>query len=139
MGNGASIVPGEVQRMSAGSGVTHSEYNHSDEQLTHFLQIWIIPDRQGITPGYEQKTFSDEEKRGRLRLVASPDGADGSVTSHQDARGYAGRFAGNEHAGHAFGPGRRGYLHVPRGEGRAGRQPPSAPDTMPPRAGPRGP
>src|SRR5690606_24144459 len=130
MGNGASIVPGEVQRMSAGSGVTHSEYNHSDEQLTHFLQIWIIPDRQGITPGYEQKTFSDEEKRGRLRLVASPDGADGSVTIHQDARVYAGLFEGNEHAGHEFAPGRLGYLHVVRGEVEVEGQPLSAGDTL---------
>lgn len=116
MGNGASIVPGEVQRMSAGTGVTHSEYNHERDALTHFLQIWIVPDREGITPGYEQKAYPETEKRGRLRLVASPDGAEGSVIIHQDARLYAGLFDGDERADHAFADGRLGYVHVVRGE-----------------------
>ena len=115
LGNGASIVPGEVQRMSAGSGVTHSEYNHERERVTHFLQIWIIPQFKGITPGYEQKAFPDAEKRGRLRLVASRDGADGSVTIHQDARMYAGLFDGAESAELALGPRRLGYVHVVKG------------------------
>src|SRR5690606_24703782 len=98
MGNAAAIIPGEVQRMSAGTGVTHSEYNHDAAGTTHFLQIWIIPDRQGIAPGSEQKAYPDAEKRGRLRLVASADGRDGSVTIHQDARMYAGLFNGEESA-----------------------------------------
>ena len=115
MGNGAAIVPGEVQRMSAGTGVTHSEFNHERERLTHFLQIWIIPKFSGLKPGYEQKAFSDAEKRGRLRLIGSPDGADGSVTIHQDVRLHAGLFDGSESATLALAPGRLGYLHVVRG------------------------
>jgi quercetin 2,3-dioxygenase len=116
MGNAASIVPGEVQRMSAGTGVTHSEFNYSDSGTTHFLQIWIIPDRAGVAPGYAQKTFGDDEKRGRLRLVVSPDGADGSVTIQQDARMYAGLFDGEERAELALAPERLGYVHIARGE-----------------------
>lgn len=116
MGTGASIVPGEVQRMSAGTGVTHSEYNHSRDGLTHFLQIWIIPAQQGLEPGYEQKAFPDADKRGRLRLIASPDGRDGSVTVHQDVRLYAGLFDGAEQAGRELAAGRLGYVHVVRGE-----------------------
>jgi redox-sensitive bicupin YhaK (pirin superfamily) len=115
MGNGAAIVPGEVQRMSAGTGVTHSEFNHERERLTHFLQIWIIPKFTGLKPGYEQKAFGDAEKRGRLRLIGSPDGAEGSVTIHQDVRLYAGLFDGGESATLALAPGRLGYLHVVRG------------------------
>ena len=88
MGNGTIIRPGEVQRMSAGTGITHSEFNHSSKELVHFLQIWIFPDTKGLEPGYEQKFFSDEDKRGRLRLVASKDGRDGSLTIHQDAALY---------------------------------------------------
>jgi redox-sensitive bicupin YhaK (pirin superfamily) len=116
MGNSASIVPGEVQRMSAGSGVQHSEYNHNAAGQTHFLQIWIIPDRRGGEPGYEQKLFPAAEKRGRLRLVASADGAEGSVRIQQDARMYAGLFDGEEAAEYVFARGRLGYLHVVRGE-----------------------
>lgn len=116
MGNAASIVPGEVQRMSAGTGVTHSEYNHDTRGATHFLQIWIIPDRMGVTPGYAQRSFTDDEKRGRLRLVVSPDGADDSVTIHQDARMYAGLFDGDERATLDLAEGRLGYVHVVRGE-----------------------
>lgn len=115
MGNGASIVPGEVQRMSAGRGVTHSEYNHERDRVTHFLQIWIIPKFTGIPPSYEQKAFPEADKRGRLRLVASPDGADGSVTIHQDARLYAGLFEHDEAAELALPPGRLGYVHVVKG------------------------
>ena len=115
MGTAKAIVPGEVQRMSAGTGVMHSEFNHSATDTTHFLQIWIIPAKTGVTPSYEQKTFPDAEKRGRLRLVVSPDGADGSVTIHQDARMYAGLFDGDESATHALAPGRLGYVHLARG------------------------
>jgi quercetin 2,3-dioxygenase len=115
MGNAASIVPGEVQRMSAGTGVTHSEFNYSTDGATHFLQIWIIPDALGIAPGYAQQAYSDAEKRGRLRLVVSPDGVDGSVTIQQNARMYAGLFDGDERAELALAPGRLGYVHVVRG------------------------
>ena len=98
MGNGSIIRPGDVQRMSAGTGVQHSENNPSATKPVHFLQIWIRPDRMGVQPGYEQKNFDDSEKRGRLRLVVSGDGAEGSVTVHQDARMYAGLFDGAESA-----------------------------------------
>jgi hypothetical protein len=116
LGNGSVIRPGDVQRMSAGSGVRHSEFNHSPAQVTHFLQIWIEPRVHGITPGYEEKRFDAAHKRGRLRLVASPDGAEGSVTIHQDARVYAGLFDGDAEAALVLAPGRRGYVHVARGE-----------------------
>ncbi len=115
MGNGSVIVPGDVQRMSAGRGVRHSEQNASATDMVHFLQIWILPSVQGIEPGYEQKHFPEADKRGRLRLVAAPDGADGAVTIHQDARLYAGLFDGGEAASHLPGPGRLTYLHVVRG------------------------
>src|SRR5690606_12695227 len=115
MGNGASIVPGEVQRMSAGTGVSHSEYNHEADQTTHFLQIWIMPSALGLKPGYEQNAFTSEEKRGRLRLVASPDGADGSVRMNQDARMYSGLFDAGEQATLELAPGRLGYVHMARG------------------------
>jgi redox-sensitive bicupin YhaK (pirin superfamily) len=116
MGNAASIVPGEVQRMSAGTGVTHSEYNHDAQGTTHFLQIWIIPDRMGVAPGYAQRSYTDEDKRGRLRLVVSPDGAEASVTIQQDARMYTGLFDGDERATLDLAEGRLGYVHVVRGE-----------------------
>lgn len=115
MGTGSTIVPGDVQRMSAGRGVRHSEYNNEKAGVTHFLQIWIEPNVSGIEPSYEQKRFTPDEKRGRLRLIASPDGADGSVTIHQDARIYAGLFDGNERAAHRLAPRRKGYVHVARG------------------------
>ena len=115
MGNGSVIRPGDVQRMSAGSGVMHSEFNHEKQGETHFLQIWIEPAVRGIAPGYEEKRFDAAAKRGRLALVASPDGADGSVTIHQDARIHAGLFDGDERAGLAIAPGRRSYVHVARG------------------------
>jgi quercetin 2,3-dioxygenase len=116
LGNGASIVPGDVQRMSAGRGVTHSEFNHSADGSVHFLQIWILPKFRGTAPGYEQKAFAPAEKRGRLRLVASPDGGDGSVTIGQDARLYAGLFDDAEQATHALAAGRLGYVHLVRGQ-----------------------
>lgn len=128
MGHGETIRPGEVQRMSAGSGVLHSEYNHSPDQVTHFLQIWILPSSLGIAPGYEQKAFADADKRGRLRLVASPDGADGSVTLHADARLYAGLFDGAERATLALPAGRHGYVHVVRGAVSVNGQPLAAGD-----------
>lgn len=115
MGHAASIVPGEVQRLSAGTGVTHSEYNHSATGETHFLQIWIIPRTLGVQPGYAQKTFTDADKRGHLRLIASGDGADGSVPINQDARLYAGLFDGDEAAELAIAPGRLAYVHLVRG------------------------
>jgi redox-sensitive bicupin YhaK (pirin superfamily) len=115
MGNGSVIRPGDVQRMSAGTGVRHSEFNHAADATTHFLQIWIEPDRTGVSPSYEEKHFDAADKRGRLRLVASPDGAEGSVRIHQDARLYVGLLDGAERAQHAFAPGRHGYLHVARG------------------------
>ena len=115
MGNVKGIPPGDVQRMSAGTGVMHSEFNHAKDQTTHFLQIWIEPNVTGIAPGYEQKTFPAEQKRGVLKRVASPDGADGSVTIHADASLYAGLFDGNETAALALKPDRKGYVHVVRG------------------------
>jgi redox-sensitive bicupin YhaK (pirin superfamily) len=115
MGTGSVIRPGDVQRMSAGSGVRHSEFNHAKDQTTHFLQIWIQPNVTGIPPSYEEKNFSAEEKRGRLRLIASPDGADGSVLIHQDAKLYAGLFDGAETASLAIAAGRLAYIHVARG------------------------
>lgn len=116
MGNAESIVPGEVQRMSAGTGVTHSEFNHSTTETTHFLQIWIIPSQNGGAPGYEQKVFSVEDKRGRLRLVVSPDGREGSVRIRQNAFVLAGLFDGVEASEHRLAPGRLGYVHVVKGE-----------------------
>ena len=115
IGNGSTIRPGDVQRMSAGRGVRHSEFNPSGSNPVHFLQIWIQPDQQRIEPSYEEKRFSAEEKRGRLRLIASPDRADGSVLIHQDARVYAGLFDGTEQAALRVQPGRRIYVHVARG------------------------
>lgn len=115
MGTGSVIRPGDVQRMSAGTGVLHSELNASETEPVHFLQIWILPDKRGYTPGYEQKSFPDEEKRGRLRLVASPDGADGSITIHQDARIHAGILAAGESVKHVVAPGRGAWLQVVRG------------------------
>ena len=114
MGNGSTIVPGDVQRMSAGTGVRHSEYNYEKSGTTHFLQIWIEPAVAGMPPSYEQKHFSAEEKRGRLRLIASPDGAEGSVTIHQDVLIYAGLFDGRENASYDL-KNERGYVHVARG------------------------
>jgi quercetin 2,3-dioxygenase len=107
MGTGETIRPGDVQRMSAGTGVVHSEYNASPHDEVHFLQIWLMPNQRGIKPGYEQKTFTDTDKRGKLRLVASPDGSDGSITIHTEARMYAG----------VFGAGDRAELELPQTHG----------------------
>jgi redox-sensitive bicupin YhaK (pirin superfamily) len=115
IGNGSTIRPGDVQRMSAGRGVQHSEFNPSSTAPVHFLQIWIQPDTRGLEPSYEEKRFADEEKRGRLRLIASPDSAGGSVLIHQDAWVYAGLFNGTENATLGVKPGRRIYVHVARG------------------------
>ena len=115
LGNGAAIRPGDVQRMSAGTGIQHSEFNHAPGATTHFLQIWILPRARGITPGYEQKHFADADKRGRLRLVASQDGRDGSVTIHADAAMYAGLFDGAESASMPLAAGRNTYVHLVRG------------------------
>jgi redox-sensitive bicupin YhaK (pirin superfamily) len=115
IGTGSTIRPGDVQRMSAGRGVMHSEFNPSEDKPVHFLQIWIKPNALGIAPSYEQKRFEESERRGRLRLVASPDRAEGSLHIHQDARVYAGLFRGDERATLAIEPGRRVYVHVARG------------------------
>ncbi len=116
LGNIKGIPPGDVQRMSAGRGVQHSEFNHAPNDTTHFLQIWIEPNVAGIAPSYEQKTFADSEKRGALRLVASSDGAQGSVLIHADAALYAGLFDGDEAARIALNPARKSYVHLVRGE-----------------------
>jgi quercetin 2,3-dioxygenase len=128
MNNSSAIVPGEVQRMSAGTGVRHSEFNHAPDKTTHFLQIWILPDRQGIAPGYEQKAFSAADKRGALKLVASPDGREGSVTLHADASIYAGLFDGSERAELALDNERLAYAHVVRGAVTVNGQPLAAGD-----------
>ena len=128
MGNASTIVPGEVQRMSAGTGVLHSEFNHPRTDRVHLLQIWLLPDRTGIAPSYEQTLFPDEEKRGRLRLVASPDGADGSVMIHQDARLYATLLAPGEEVSHPLAPGRHAWVHVARGKASLNGRPLEAGD-----------
>lgn len=115
MGNVKAIPPGDVQRMSAGSGVTHSEFNHAKGETTHFLQIWIVPNVRGIAPGYEQKSIPPAEKRGALRLIASPDGAQDSVVIHADASLYSGLFDGDEQAELAIDPKRKAYVHLVRG------------------------
>lgn len=130
MGNVKGIPPGDVQRMSAGTGVQHSEFNHAEGQTTHFLQIWIEPNVTGISPSYEQKTFSDSDKRGALRLVASPDGAQGSVTIHADASVYAGLFDGDEAADMTLNPQRKTYVHLVRGELQVNGQPLKAGDAL---------
>ena len=115
LGTGSVIRPGDVQVMSAGTGIRHSEFNHSQAEPVHFLQIWVLPDRDGLKPRYEQKTFAAEEKRGRLRLVASPDGNDGSVVMHQDARLYASILNEGEQVDHALLADRKGWVQVARG------------------------
>lgn len=128
--NAGVIRPGDVQRMSAGTGVLHSEFNHAKDQTTHFLQIWIMPDARGITPSYEQKHFDVDSKRGKLRLVAANDGAEGSVTIHADARLYAGLFDGSEGAELNLAPGRIAYVHVVRGALTANGQDLTAGDAL---------
>lgn len=116
MGNGSTIRPGDVQRMSAGTGVTHSEVNPSSDEPVHLHQIWIIPERGGLTPSYEQRSFPDSEREGRLRLVASRDGRDGSVTIHQDASLYVSVLRPGDEVTHQIAPGRRAWVQVARGE-----------------------
>ncbi len=116
LGTGAAIRPGEVQRMTAGTGVRHSEFNHAAGRTTHFLQIWLLPVQAGLAPGYEQKAFSEADKRGRLRLVAAPEGRDGAVTLNADAAIRAGLFDGDESAELALDPKRLAYVHVAQGE-----------------------
>ncbi len=128
VGNAASIPPGDVQRMSAGKGILHSEFNHAPKDETHFFQIWIEPNVFGIAPGYEQKTFATPEKRGALRLVASNDGAQGSVTIHADARMYAGLFDGAEQTSIPLNPERKAYVHLVRGQLSVNGQPLSGGD-----------
>ena len=115
IGTGSVIRPGDVQIMSAGTGIRHSEFNHSKTEPVHFLQIWVVPDRQGIAPRYEQKTFPDADKRGRLRLVGSSDGRDGSVIIHQDAKIFAALLSTGDQVTHALPRGRRAWLQVVRG------------------------
>lgn len=116
MGNGSVIRPGDVQRMSAGRGVMHSEFNPSNEEAVHLLQIWIEPNVRGATPSYEDRHFPAAERRGRLRVVASPDGREGSTTIHQDAVVYATLLDGADEVRHELAPGRSGYVHVARGQ-----------------------
>jgi quercetin 2,3-dioxygenase len=130
MGTGSVIRPGDVQRMSAGKGVLHSEFNASRAEPVHFLQIWIVPDATGIAPEYEQKHFAPTEKRGRLRLIAAKDGRDGAVRIHQDASVYAGLFDGAESAALALAPGRKAYIHVARGSISANGTPLAAGDAL---------
>lgn len=115
MGNGSVMKPGDVQRMTAGTGVGHSEFNASQEAPVHFLQIWVLPEARNITPSYEQKHFSKAERQGQLKLVASRDGANGAVLVHQDLKLFAGLFAEGESARHELAPGRHAWLHVARG------------------------
>ncbi|HET6470830.1 MAG TPA: pirin family protein [Pseudomonadales bacterium] len=122
IGTGSVIRPGDVQRMSAGTGIRHSEFNHSRAEPVHFLQIWIEPERDGITPSYEQKTFTADDKRGRLRLVGSRDGRDGSVTIHQDVDLFASVLGRGQSVTHALGAGRKGWLQVARGTVTVGEQ-----------------
>jgi len=122
MGNVKGIPPGDVQRMSAGTGVQHSEFNHAPNETTHFFQIWIEPNETGIAPGYEQKTFSAAEKQGALRLLASPDAADGSVLMHADARLYSGLFEAEQSAALELAAGRKAYVHLMRGKLRVNGQ-----------------
>jgi redox-sensitive bicupin YhaK (pirin superfamily) len=130
MGNGSTIRPGDVQRMSAGTGVMHSEFNPSDREPVHFLQIWIEPAKRGVKPSYEEKRFDADSKRGRLRLIASPDGAEGSVTIHQDARLYAAILEGADAVEHAVAEGRRVYVHVIKGAVEVNGQPLSGGDAI---------
>jgi redox-sensitive bicupin YhaK (pirin superfamily) len=118
MGTGSVIRPGDVQRMSAGTGVRHSEYNASNSELVHFLQIWLLPEQRNLQPSYEQKTFAEDEKRQKLRLVGSRDGRDGSVTIHQDVDLYATRLEAGESVRHELKPGRHAWVHVARGKAK---------------------
>lgn len=128
MDNGSVIRPGDVQRMTAGTGVRHSEFNHSDEDQVHFLQIWILPQQEGLEPGYEERTFPDDEKQDRLRLVGSQDGRDGSVTIHQDVDLYASMLSAGAELTHGFAAGRKGWAQVVKGNIELNGQPMAAGD-----------
>ena len=128
MGNGSVIRPGDVQRMSAGTGVTHSEFNHSKSDLVHFLQIWILPERERARPSYEEKHFSDADKRGRLKLLCSRDGRDGSVVIHQDVTLHSALLESGESVEHAIANGRRAWVQVARGQVRVNGETLSAGD-----------
>ena len=130
MGNGSVIRPGEVQRMSAGTGVTHSEYNHCSDEPVHFLQIWLLPNRTGVEPGYEQRRFPREERRGKLVLLVSPDGRDGSIASHQDALLYGTLLAAGQRLSHLLAGDRRAYVHVAAGSASVNGQTPGAGDAL---------
>jgi redox-sensitive bicupin YhaK (pirin superfamily) len=121
LGNGSVIRPGEAQRLSAGTGITHSEFNHSASEPLHFLQIWILPVARGLPPGYEQKSFAEAERRGRLRLVGSPDGRDGSVTVRQDADLFATLLSAGQSVSHVLRPDRHAWVHVARGDVALGK------------------
>jgi hypothetical protein len=118
LGTGSVIQPGDVQRMTAGTGVRHSEFNHSQSELVHLLQIWILPEKSGLQPSYEQKTFTDEAKRGKLCLIGSRDGRDGSVTIHQDVDLYAALLDDGEEIEQRLGNGRKGWVQIARGSVR---------------------
>lgn len=128
LGTGSVIRPGDVQRMSAGTGVQHSEFNHSDSEPVHFLQIWILPNRRGLTPGYAEARIPDEEKRGRLRLIVSGDGRDGALPIHQDADLYASLLSKGESVEHGFAPGRKGWIQLARGNATVNNTPLAAGD-----------
>jgi len=128
MGNGSVLRPGELQRMTAGTGVRHSEFNPSEREWVHLYQIWLLPERRGLTPSYEQKAFDEEERRGRLRLVASPTGDGGSLTIRQDARLYLSTLAAGETVAHSLKPGRHAWLQVLRGRVALNGQPLAAGD-----------
>ena len=115
MGNGSVIYPGDVQRMSAGSGVSHSEYNHSSEEPVHFLQIWLLPNKRGVTPAYDQRHFNADQRRARLALMVSPDGREGSISTHQDALLYGTLLQAGEAVEHVLASGRQAYVHVAGG------------------------
>ncbi|MGA7981120.1 MAG: pirin family protein [Chromatiaceae bacterium] len=130
MGNGSVIRPGDVQHMSAGTGVRHSEFNHSRSEPVHFLQIWLQPNRTGVQPGYNQRNFPSAERRGRLRLLVSPEGRDGSIPTQQDGLLYGALLAAEASASHRLPPGRMGYVHLARGCARVNDQELSAGDGL---------
>ena len=130
MGTGSVVRSGDVQRMTAGTGVTHSEFNHSKDEGLRFLQVWVLPDRQGHEPGYEQKHFDDDSRRGRLRLVASPDGRDDSITLHQDVDVYASLLGKDQTVRHEIAPGRHAWMQVVKGRVQAGDHPLSEGDGL---------
>ena len=123
MGNGSIIRPGEIQRMTAGTGVRHSEFNASDREPVHFLQIWLLPERQGLTPGYEQQSFAADQRRGQLRLIGARDGRDGALTLHQDVDLYSTLLAEGERVQHRLAAGRKAWVQLARGQARLDDRP----------------